>query len=93
VRANPGLGEARSHCFDGGGGAADPCVGGGVGERSEAPFRAGAETGLWLLTWRTGFGTGWSTTWTGLGTRVGGGFCQNEWSGCGPTVTSTDCCK
>jgi hypothetical protein len=31
------------------------------------------------------------TTRTGLGTRVGGGLCQNEWSGCGPTVTCTVC--
>ncbi len=31
------------------------------------------------------------TTRTGLGTKDGGGFSQNEWSGCGPTVTCTVC--
>jgi hypothetical protein len=77
---------APSHCFDGGNAeAAGSLVGGDGGDR------AGAETDLWLLAWRTGFGTGWSTTWTGLGTRVGGGCCQNECSGGGPVVTWTVC--
>ena len=48
----------------------------------------GGGTDLWPSAWRADF---WSTTRTGLGTRIGGGFSQNEWSGCGPRVTWTVC--
>jgi len=78
--------------------AAGFCVGGGGGKGLEAALGAGSalavcvlETDLWPPTWWTGFDTGWSTMWTGLGARVGGGFSQNEWSGCGPRVTWTVC--
>lgn len=50
-------------------------------------------TGLGCLLLWTGFDgvEDCITTRTGLGTRVGGGLSQNEWSGCGPTVTCTVC--
>src|SRR6516165_1885274 len=88
------------HCFGGGGQtveAAGSCAGGGGGEGLEAALGAGSALAvlavcvLWRPTWWTGFGAGWSTTWTGLGARVGGGFSQNEWSGCGPRVTWMVC--
>ena len=89
------------HCFGGGGQtveAAGCCAGGGGGKGLEAALGVGSalavcvlETDLWPPTWWTGFDTGWSTMWTGLGARVGGGFSQNEWSGCGPRVTLTVC--
>src|SRR6516164_8332262 len=94
-------GCGAAYCRDpelGGGGqtveAAGPCVGGGGGKGLEAALGAGSALAVCVLrppTWWTGFDTGWSTTWTGLGARVGGGFSQNEWSGCGPRVTWTVC--
>src|SRR5215472_2301052 len=93
--------DARSngavHYFGGGGQtveAAVSCAGGGGGKGLEAALGAGSALAVCVLrppTWWTGFDTGWSTTWTGLGARVGGGFSQNEWSGCGPRVTWTVC--
>src|SRR6516225_2805361 len=85
------------HCFGGGGQtveAAGSCAGSGGGKGLEAALGAGSALAVCVLrppTWWTGFDTGWSTTWTGLGARVGGGFSQNEWSGCGPRVTWTVC--
>ena len=50
-------------------------------------------TGLGCLFLWTGFDgvEDCITTRTGLGTSVGAGCSQNEWSGCGPTVTCTVC--
>ena len=94
-------GCGAAYCSDpelGGGGqtveAAGSCVGGDGGKGLEAALGAGSALAVCVLrppTWWTGFDTGWSTTWTGLGARVGGGFSQNVWSGCGPWVTWTVC--
>ena len=89
------MAELAVHCFDGADETGGSCVGGGGGKGLEAALGAGPALAVCVLetdpTWPTGFGVGWSTTWTGLGARVGGGFSQNEWSGCEPRVIWTVC--
>jgi hypothetical protein len=104
VDGGGGNAESAAGCCVGGGGNGeedDEDAGGGSGTAPGAGMVFSAvrllvvalETRLWGICLWTGFdgGVACITTRTGLGTRVGGGFCQNEWSGCGPTVTCTVC--